>query len=321
MRWKTKLFYLAVILFCSCKKERNSDASSPVIEPTVQQTAKESYLIQAQELASYAQKTTIKFIDFRKPEAYATGHIAGAISLWRNDIEDHSYPYGGMMAKKDCLEELFSGLGISNDDVLVVYDDQDSCDATRFWWVLQNYDFPNVRILNGGLKSWTALGEETTVSVPHYEPTTFRLPDHPSFKSLITKEEVMALLATTNEVVFIDTRSADEYSGKRRKKGAMVGGRIPNSHFKEWTEAIDYGDSYMFKSVEALEKVYGTLNLPKDQPIITYCHTGVRSAHTAFVLTELLGYTNVRNYDGSWSEWSYFKETVKEKDSSTTILQ
>jgi len=321
MRWKTNLYYIAVVLFCSCKKEIKSDVNSSVTETVVQQAAMESYLIEAQELTNYAQRASVKLIDFRASEAYEAGHIEGAISVWRDDIEDHSYPYGGIMAKKEHLEQLFSGLGISNGDILVVYDDQDSCDATRFWWVLQNYDFPNVRILNGGLKSWMALGKETTVTVPYYEPTLFKLPDEPSFKSLITKDEVMALLTTTNGTVFIDTRSADEYSGKRKKKGAMVGGRIPNSHFKEWTEAIDYGDSYTFKSIEALEKVYSTLNMPKDQPIVTYCHTGVRSAHTAFVLTELLGYTNVRNYDGSWSEWSYFKETLKEKDSITTILK
>ncbi len=321
MHWKISLCMAIGLLFYSCRTEIKNDSNPVITETVIQKTTKESYLIQAQELKSYAQKTSLKLIDFRNPEAYATGHIEGAINIWRRDIEDHSYPYGGMMAKKEDLEQLFSRLGISNDDILIVYDDKDSCDATRFWWVLQNYDFPNVKILNGGLKSWMILGNDTTVTVPHYDPTTFRLPDEPSFKFLITKDEVIALLNNTNETVFIDTRSADEYSGKRRKEGAIVGGRIPNSHFKEWTKAIDYGDTYAFKSIAALEKEYSNLNLSKDQPIVTYCHTGVRSAHTAFVLTELLGYTNVRNYDGSWSEWSYFKETLKEKDSITSILQ
>jgi len=103
-------------------------------------------------------------------------------------------------------------------------------------------------------------------------------------------------------------------------QGAERSGRIPQSHHIDWMGAIDKTNAHKFKSIDELKYIYAPLIAVKDTPVITYCHTGVRSAHTTFVLTQLLGYTNVKNYDGSWSEWSYYENLPIEKDSISTVL-
>ena len=108
--------------------------------------------------------------------------------------------------------------------------------------------------------------------------------------------------------------------GKQQKTGAAKAGRIPNSVCIDWSLAIHYNDDKKIKSIEELEQVYSVLGISKSDPIIVYCHSGVRSAHTTFILTQLLGYKNVKNYDGSWTEWSHFNDLPTEQDSITTLL-
>jgi thiosulfate/3-mercaptopyruvate sulfurtransferase len=319
MNWKNSCGFLLVVLLmvgCNGKKEIDLDA----LEVTMAREVSSKYLIEADALRQLANEESVKIIDFRKEKAYAESHIDGAINIWRDQLEDHTYPYNGMMATADSVALLLGCLGISDTDQLIVYDDRGSCDAARFWWVMQNFDFDRVKILNGGLKAWMAEGGRVNTRVEVRKPTTFRLPENPSFRYLIDRVAMQKLVINPEDEIIIDTRSRDEYSGKRQKAGAGKGGRIPGSHQIDWTEAVDYHGTLKFKTKDELEKIFGTSIVGKDQPIITYCHTGVRSALTTFVLTQLLGYENVRNYDGSWTEWSFYKEHPFEKDSITTIL-
>jgi thiosulfate/3-mercaptopyruvate sulfurtransferase len=210
------------------------------------------------------------------------------------------------MASKGQIEQLFGQLGISSEDTIVIYDDNGVCEAARLWWILQNYNFDNVKLLNGGFTAWLEYNGELTNKKPEWQPTQFKLTGTPNMKYYISKEELVEALK--DNPVVIDARSLDEYSGKQLKKGASRAGRIPNSIHVDWANNINFNGDKRFKSNEDIQKNYAFLNLQKKDPIILYCHSGVRSAHTTFVLTQLLGFENVKNYDGSWVEWSYHND-------------
>ncbi|WP_223033426.1 sulfurtransferase [Hanstruepera marina] len=306
MNWRISSMLFAFILV-SCLKN----------EPQTSADERSPYLIEADELQLVINQPHIKIIDFRKSEVYKEEHIAGALNLWRNDIEDASYDYKGMMASKAHIEKLFGNMGISHNDTLIVYDDIGLCDASRLWWLLQNYDFVNVKLLHGGISSWKLQGGAVTTKIPKVEKATFKLGENPSMAYYATKDEVLHSL--TKNTLVLDTRTANEFTGFEQKVGAFKAGRIPSSIHIDWANAINYNGDGRFKPYKELELAYKTLNVTKDHPIIVYCHSGVRSAHTTFVLTQLLGYENVKNYDGSWTEWSYFDHLPFETDSTTEI--
>ncbi|MEQ8477958.1 sulfurtransferase [Fulvivirga sp.] len=313
MSWKIKVIVI-LLLLSSCIKEKKEDPTSALSDNFETST---SYLIEATELSDFINKSGYKILDFRKREEYDIGHIEGALSIWRTDIEDNSYKYDGMMASPAQIESLFSRLGIEINDTLVIYDDNALCDAARLWWILQNYEFTKVRLVNGGLKSWTNIGGMITSETPFYSESIFRFSSKPSMKYYVSKSEV--LTAIGQKAIIIDTRSVDEYAGQTQKKGAAKAGRIPGSTHIDWADAVDLDGDSKFKSIDELNNVYKQLLDKKEDEIIVYCHSGVRSAHTVFVLTQLLGFKNVKNYDGSWTEWSHFNELQFEKDSLTTI--
>ena len=297
------------ITFVSCQKETPNKKKASTI----------NYLIEVEELLKIAEEPNIKILDFRKAEFYKNEHIEGALNIWRTDIEDASYPYIGMMASKSQIEKLFSNLGIENGDTIVIYDDNGLCDSARLWWILQNYDYTKVKLLHGGIKVWKNKNGKVTKDTTLIKKSSFKLPNNPSLRYYLSKEEM--LTSVNNKSIIIDTRTIDEYSGKRRKKGAFKGGRIPKSSFIDWANAIDYHGNKKIKPLQELEPIYKKFIPSKNDTVMIYCHSGVRSAHTTFVLTQLLGYKNVKNYDGSWTEWSYFNDLPFEKDSITTITK
>jgi thiosulfate/3-mercaptopyruvate sulfurtransferase len=315
MNWRISIV-VVVLAFTACKEDKSTttEANDQDIEQT-----EINYLIEADELLKIASDPNIKILDFRKPEFYAAEHIEGALNIWRPDIEDASYAYGGMMAGKEQIEQLFGNFGIHTNDTIIIYDDNGLCDSSRLWWILQNHDYTNVKLFHGGITAWKLVNGGVSQEVPVVVKTTFKLSDTPSMKYYVSKDDM--LQAVNNETLIIDTRTTDEYSGKRQKKGAAIGGRIPKSILIDWANAVDYAGDKKMMPIAALDSIYNGLNVSKDDLIIAYCHSGVRSAHTTFVLTQLLGYTNVKNYDGSWTEWSHFNDLPKEQDSITTILK
>ena len=295
MSWKISII-LYLLIISACKHEKANDFEK--VEAT--------YLIEANELKGIAQQPNIKIIDFRKKEIYENEHIVGALNLWRTDIEDTSYPYSGIMASKTQIESLFGQLGITTDDTIIVYDDNGLCEASRLWWILQNYDFKNIKLLHGGISEWKSNNGQVTTQIPKVNTAVFKLTKHPKMQYYVSKEQVSDAL--NSNVVILNTRTSEEFSGKRQKKGATKAGRIPNSIHIDWAETINYNGNKHLKSLKELEIIYSELNIKKNDSIIVYCHSGVRSAHTTFVLTQLLGYKHVKNYDGSWTEWSYFND-------------
>lgn len=295
MSWRISII-LYLLIISACKHEKANDFKK--VEAT--------YLIEANELKGIAQQPNIKIIDFRKKEIYENEHIVGALNLWRTDIEDTSYTYSGIMASKTQIESLFGQLGIATDDTIIVYDDNGLCEASRLWWILQNYDFKNIKLLHGGISEWKSNNGQVTTQIPKVNTAVFKLTKHPKMQYYVSKEQVSDAL--NSNVVILDTRTSEEFSGKRQKKGATKAGRIPNSIHIDWAETINYNGNKHLKSLKELEIIYSELNIKKNDSIIVYCHSGVRSAHTTFVLTQLLGYKHVKNYDGSWTEWSYFND-------------
>jgi thiosulfate/3-mercaptopyruvate sulfurtransferase len=319
MYWKSSiLVFLLLLASCREKEAAPTREESPVL--TASGYYNPSALAEPSELMKLSGKEHVKIIDFRKREDFDKGHIPGAIPMWRTDIEDRNAPVGGLMASREAMESLLSGLGISAEDTLVIYDDRGCVDAARLWWILQVYGFDQTRLLNGGLQNWENQNGPIDTEYTAFPPETFRFegPGKPSLK--IGRDSVLALLHKP-EWTLIDTRTADEYSGKRQKDGAQAAGRIPGSINIDWAEAVHYNKDMTFRSVDDLRKKYRRLPEDPGQPIIAYCHSGVRSAHTSFVLTQLLGYNQVHNYDGSWLEWSTFAGAPIEKDSVTSILK
>ncbi|MBX2827769.1 MAG: sulfurtransferase [Flavobacteriaceae bacterium] len=320
MNWKNSpLIFICILFFCC--NEKTEVKEEPITSQPKDSYYRTDHIIEAQELASSMGRPHIKIIDFRKEKGYNDGHIDGALNIWRKDIEETSYPYSGMMASKNKMELLFQRLGIKDRDTLVVYDDRGSCEAARFWWLLGNYGFDSVKILNGGLDAWKEAGGSISTQPTIQEASSFTFKNESWSQLFIDKDSLRYLRATQDRLIVLDTRTENEFSGKRQKRGAVRAGRIPGSVLIDWVEAADFDNNGKFKSLKELKEVYATLGSDKNQPIVVYCHSGVRSAHTTFVLTELLGYKNVRNYDGSWTEWSYMEHFPVETDSTTILFK
>ena len=233
---------------------------------------------------------------------YETGHIPGSVKVdWHTELNDavvRDYLDGEAFAK------LMSAKGISRDDTLVFYGDKSNWWATYALWVFKLFGHADVRILDGGRDKWIADGRPTTTNVDSRVVTSYPVVER-------NDSTLRAFLAYTRAHIgkpMIDVRSPEEYSGERThmpsypEEGALRGGHIPGAANVPWARAVN--EDGTFKSREELENLYlGDAGLQPGDDIIAYCRIGERSSHSWFVLTYLLGFEGVRNYDGSWTEW------------------
>lgn len=263
-------------------------------------------LISAEELTEIMDRDDVKIIDFRNMAMYMTGHVPGAINVWRSDEENPEADFGGMRANPEQMAAMLSEKGIAEDDLLVIYDAKGDYDASRMWWILTMYGHDKVRLLDGGLERWKALDKKTSIFPSSYDETDYSFDESEiDYSMLATRGDVQAAVNNENALI-LDTRSEGEHTGADLKSGAERKGCIPASVWIEWTEALN--DDLTFKSAADLRTVYGEAIEGKEL-IIPYCQSAVRSSHTTFVLTQLLGVdAKVKNYDGSWIEWSACEE-------------
>ena len=234
---------------------------------------------------------------------YEVGHIPGAVKLdWHVDVQN---PVTRDFIDQAGVEKLFGNWGISNDTTVIFYGDRNNWYAAYAFWLFTEYGNKNIKILNGGRAKWEAEGRPYTKEVPHFAPATYHAqPADESIRAF--RDQVAEGLKDPNRRL-IDVRSPQEYSGELLhianypQEGAQRGGHIPGAKSIPWATAANADGT--FKSADELQSIYGGKDINASNEVISYCRIGERSAHTWFVLTQLLGYPNVRNYDGSWTEW------------------
>jgi thiosulfate/3-mercaptopyruvate sulfurtransferase len=246
------------------------------------------------------------------PALYAEAHIPGAVGFdWRKDLQDQ--------VKRDFLgpEEfgaLFGSRGISNEHTIVLYGDRNNWFAAYTYWYLKYYGHDAVKLVNGPREKWIGEGRPTTTDLPDHAPATFTArPGDDAIRAM--RDEVLAALDTS--IRLVDVRSPQEFAGEviampgYEQEGAQRAGHIPGAKSIPWAQAVR--EDGTFKSADELTELYGSKGVTNGDPVIAYCRIGERSAHTWFVLHELLGRDDVKNYDGSWTEWGNLVNVPIEK--------
>jgi thiosulfate/3-mercaptopyruvate sulfurtransferase len=257
-------------------------------------------------------KVVVAEVD-ENPDLYDEGHIPGAMKLhWRDDLQD---PVERDLVEKEEFERLLSERGISNDSSLVLYGDKNNWFAAYAYWYVKIYGHEDVRILDGGRQKWIDEGRELSTDVPQRETTSYRAQDRD--ESIRTYRDAVLDTIRAGDETLVDVRSPQEYSGELvaapgyEQEGAQRAGHIPTAQSIPWASAVN--DDGTFKSAEELRHLYAGKGITDDKAVTAYCRIGERSAHTWFVLRELLGYQDVRNYDGSWTEWGNLVDVPIEK--------
>lgn len=234
--------------------------------------------------------------------AYEKGHIPGAVGWnWNTDLHTS---VGRDYVGRGELSDLLSTAGVGSDTTVVLYGGNNNWFAAYAYWILKLRGFDNVKLLNGGRKKWELESRELTQDVPSHRGTGIALdgPDRDQIRAL--RDRVLAKLGTA---AFIDVRSPEEYRGEKLapdhlpQEQSQVPGHIPGAVNIPWVKAAN--DDGTFRSADELRALYEAEGVRTDAEVIAYCRIGERSSHTWFALTELLGYPNVSNYDGSWTEY------------------
>ena len=233
--------------------------------------------------------------------AYDKNHLRNAIRIdWKADLQD---PVRRDFVNKEQFEALLSERGISNDDTVVLYGGNNNWFAAYAYWYFKLFGHADVRLLDGGRKKWELESRELVTDVPVRAAASYRASD-PDLSIRAFRDEVLAAIGTDN---LVDVRSPDEYAGRLLapahlpQEQSQRGGHIPTARNIPWSKAAN--DDGTFRSDDELRGLYSDAGVDLDKDTIAYCRIGERSAHTWFVLHELLGIQNVKNYDGSWTEY------------------
>jgi thiosulfate/3-mercaptopyruvate sulfurtransferase len=251
------------------------------------------------------------------PDLYEEGHIPGAVKLhWKEDLQD---PVERDLVERDAFERVLGERGIGNDTTVVVYGDKNNWFAAYAYWYLKIYGHEDIRVLDGGRQKWADEGRELTTELPQPTPQSYRAKERDeSIRAY--RDQVRAWLGAEGRAL-VDVRSPGEYAGDMiappgyEQEGAQRAGHIPTAASIPWASAVR--DDGTFKTADDLRALYGGKGVTPDKEVTAYCRIGERSAHTWFVLRELLGFERVRNYDGSWTEWGNLVDVPIERGSGS----
>jgi thiosulfate/3-mercaptopyruvate sulfurtransferase len=245
---------------------------------------------------------------------YEQGHIPGSVKLdWLVDVQD---PVARDFVDKAGFEQLMARWGIANDTTVIFYGDKNNWYACYSFWLFKYYGHEDARVMNGGRQKWIDEGRELTRDVPQHSAASYTAKE-PNASIRAFRQDVEAVLGKSGNAL-VDVRSPQEYRGEvihmmgYPQEGAQRAGHIPGAQSIPWGTAV--AENGTFKSPEELRQIYGGKGITEDKDVVAYCRIGERSSHTWFVLTQLLGYPNVRNYDGSWTEWGSLVRAPIEKD-------
>jgi thiosulfate/3-mercaptopyruvate sulfurtransferase len=295
-------------------------------EPTAQRAIEEKgyarpdALVSTEWLAAHLHDPSLRVLESDEDVLlYDIGHIPGAQKIdWHADLND---PVLRDYVSREQFQELLRARGIDESTSVIFYGDKNNWWATYAFWVFQLFGFTNARILDGGRAKWEAEGRPMTTDVPTFARTRYIAPERSDTLIRAFQPDVRAHVDARRPLV--DVRSPQEFTGERLhmpdypQEGAMRGGHIPGARSVPWSRAA--ADDGTFRSREELEGIYiGEKGLSSDDDVIAYCRIGERSSHTWFVLTYLLGYDRVRNYDGSWTEWGNTVRAPIEKGAGAT---
>jgi thiosulfate/3-mercaptopyruvate sulfurtransferase len=263
-------------------------------------------LVSTEWVAAHKGDSNVRLVESNEDQLlYPSGHIPGAVQVdWAVDLNDQ--------LRRDYLdkagfESLASRIGITPDTTVVFYGDKNNWWATYAYWVFNLFGHRNAKVMDGGRLKWEQEGRELTRDEPSYAATKYQAPERDDSKIRAFRDQVLAHQKAGGQLV--DVRSPKEYSGELLhmeaypNEGALRGGHIPGAKSIPWARAANTDDG-TFKPADELRAIYlQEQGLDPDAPTIAYCRIGERSSHTWFVLTNLLGFKDVRNYDGSWTEW------------------
>ena len=263
-------------------------------------------LVSTEWVAAHLNDPTVRLLESNEDLLlYDTGHIPGAVKIdWVTDLNDATMRD---YLNPEAMQQLIRAKGINDGMTVVFYGDRNNWWATYALWVFRLFGIERVRIMDGGRQRWAAEGRPLVTDVPTVPPGNLAVGERRDAPVRALREEVLAHVHAGRKLV--DVRSPEEYRGERLhmpdypNEGAMRGGHIPGARSVPWARAID-PETSMFRTAAELKAIYETeQGLARADDVVVYCRIGERSSHTWFVLTYLLGYPGVRNYDGSWTEW------------------
>ena len=261
-------------------------------------------LVTTEWIAGHAKDSGLRVVEVDvDPSVYEKGHIEGAVGWnWKRDLQDQ---LARDIAPKEALAELLGRSGITPDTTIVLYGDNNNWFAAYAYWALKYYGHDKVQLVDGGRVKWEKEGRPYSTDVASQPATSYHFKSSPNEHIRAYRDQVLDRLG---KAALVDVRSPKEFSGELLapenlpQEGAQRGGHIPTAASIPWGTAVNTEDG-TFKSLDELKEIYGGKGVVSNKEVIAYCRIGERSAHTWFVLHELLGYPDVKNYDGSWTEW------------------
>ena len=261
-------------------------------------------LVSTQWVADHGSDANVRLVEVDvDTSAYEQGHIAGAVTWnWQSQLQQN---VARDIVSRSEMEALLTGSGVSPNTTIILYGDNNNWFAAWAFWQLRYYGHQDVKLMNGGRALWLAENRPVTTDVPSYAASSYNITTENTDLRALRDYVLQAVNSSSHALV--DVRSPDEFSGALNappnlpQEGSQRNGHIPGAANVPWGQAVN--EDGTFKSADALSELYGGKGVDGSRETIAYCRIGERSSHTWFVLSQLLGYDNVRNYDGSWTEW------------------